>query len=81
MLRLAFAVILGCSAVSALAACDFEQPEPPCTFLCGGEDDDACPDGYSCVTGADEGDPSQCVRDDLVDDEGIAACSEEPASE
>ena len=74
MRRLAFAVILGCSAAFALAACEFEQPEPACMFLCGGEDGDACPDGYTCVAGAEEEDPSQCVRDDLVDSEGIAAC-------
>jgi hypothetical protein len=77
MLRLAFAITFGCTALLAIVGCDFDQPDPPCAFLCGGDDSDECPEGYSCLAGAGADDPSQCVRDDLVDDEGIDACTEE----
>ena len=72
--RILLVVVFGCLLLSG-AGCDFEQPEPPCTFLCGGDDDDACPDGYECVEATTEDESSTCVRDDLVDD-GLAACSE-----
>ena len=75
MLRTAIAAILGSTLALGLVGC-FDQPEPACTFACGGEADDECPEGYSCVTGAAEGDPSICVRADLEGD-GLAACDPE----
>lgn len=74
MLRLALALSLGSALLLSLSSCDFEKPEPVCSFLCGGENADACPDGYTCVEGADEMSPSFCVRDDLAED-GSAICN------
>ena len=75
MLRLALAVSLCCTFLLSSSGC-FDQPDPNCAFLCGGETDDECPDGYSCVAGTTAQDPAWCVRDDLVDD-GVAVCAED----
>jgi len=72
MVRFVLAALLCC----AFSAGCFDQPEPNCAFLCGGEADDECPDGYTCVNGATAQDPSWCVRDDIADD-GAAVCADE----
>lgn len=74
MLRIATATLLSCALLLPVTSC-FDEPEPNCAFLCGGDANDECPDGYTCVAGTSP-DPSWCVRNDLVDD-GAAVCSED----